>query len=135
MEAIRSTAFFCIGRAFMFGWLAIGCVMFSFAFNPALAFRAGAVMSLGMAAILLAKAYGATGKAPQRTEVWIYLDDKTRPRNDQARLVFGQILREMYGKFALFALCLGCGMFALSVVFMLLGYDAVLIGSSPPRLG
>ncbi|MBX3531539.1 MAG: hypothetical protein KF849_13090 [Rhizobiaceae bacterium] len=134
MEPIRSIAFFCVGRAFMFGWLAIGCVMFSFAFNPTLAFRAGAVLSLGMAAILLVKAYAAPGQKPNRTEVWIYLDDKTRPQNDQARLVFGRILRETYGQFAQAALVIGVAMFLISLAFMAMGYDAVLPGIGPERI-
>jgi hypothetical protein len=126
METVRNVAFFCVGRAFMFGWLGIGCVMFSFAFSPVMAFRAGAVLALGMAAILLAKAYGAPSKNPKHTEVWIYLDERNRPRNDQARLVFGRVLSETYGQFARFALLLACGMFVISVGFALAGFETSL---------
>ena len=126
MEPVRNIAFFCIGRAFMFGWLAIGCVMFSFAFNPVLAFRAGAVLSLGMAAVLLVKAHSALTKNPKHTEVWIYLDDRNRPRNDHARLVFGRILRRTYGQFAQASLFMGVGMFVLSLAFTAMGWDATL---------
>jgi hypothetical protein len=131
MEPVRNVAFFCVGRAFMFGWLGIGCVMFSFAFSPVMAFRAGAVLALGMAAILLAKAYGATVKNPKHTEVWIYLDDKSRPQNEQAKQVFGRVLRETYGQFARFALLIACGMFVLSIGFALAGFETTL---PAPRL-
>jgi hypothetical protein len=134
VDHIRSVAFFCVGRAFMFGWLGIGCVMFSFAFNPTLAFRAGAVLALGMAAILLVKAYAAPGKNPKRTEVWIYLDDKTRPQNEQAKQVFGRIMRETYGQFAQAALVIGVAMFALSLALMAMGFDVILPAIGPERV-
>jgi hypothetical protein len=91
-----------------------------------MAFRAGAVLALGMAAILLAKAYGATVKNPKHTEVWIYLDDKSRPQNEQAKQVFGRVLRETYGQFARFALLIACGMFVLSIGFALAGFETTL---------
>ena len=43
MEKVREVAVACIGRAVMFGTLAIGCVMVGFSFNPVSAFRSGAV--------------------------------------------------------------------------------------------
>ena len=128
MEPVRNIAFFCIGRAFMFGWLAIGCIMFSLAFNPMLAFRAGAVLSLGMSALLLVKAHTTARQNPRRTEVWIYLDDRTRPQNDHAKLVFRQILRETYCQFAQAALIISVGMFVISLGLVAMGWDATLPG-------
>ena len=126
MDRIRNTALFCVGRAVMFGWLAIAVIMFSFSFNPVIALRAGAMMSLGMAAVLLVKAYMAGAQNPRRTEVWIYLDEKTRPFNDQAKQVFAGIMRETYGRFAQWALVLGCIMFVGSMTLLALGFKAEL---------
>lgn len=131
MDRVRQVAFFCVGRAVMFGWLAIGCIMFSFAFNPVMAFRAGAVMALMMAAILLFKAFATAHQNPRRTEVWIYLDDKTRPVNDQAKAVFRNTLRDVYAQYAQGVFLLGCALFALSLLFIGFGFSSDLPPAAP----
>ncbi|MCB1453247.1 MAG: hypothetical protein KDJ43_06350 [Rhizobiaceae bacterium] len=123
MEKFRQVAMMCVGRAVLFGWLAISLVMLSFSFNPAIAFRAGAVMALGMASILLVKAFEAGRKNPRHTEMWLYLDDKSRPINPEAKQVFRNTVREVYGRFAQGVFLLACVMFMLSIVFVGLGYD------------
>ncbi|MBO6540865.1 MAG: hypothetical protein JJ969_15875 [Rhizobiaceae bacterium] len=123
MEKFRQVANMCVGRAVMFGWLAIGLIMLSFSFNPAIAFRAGAVMALGMATILIVKAFEASRKNPRHTEAWLYLDDKSRPANPDAKRVFRNTLREVYGRFAQGVFLLACVMFVLSMIFVGLGYD------------
>src|SRR5690606_33161383 len=75
MDRIREVAIACIGRAVMFGWLAIACVMIGFSFNPVSAFRSGAVTALIMAAVLMWKAATAGRRNPRHTEVWLYLDE------------------------------------------------------------
>jgi hypothetical protein len=122
METIRQIAVFCVGRAVMFGALAIGIVMLSFSFDPAWAFRAGAIMTLAMAAILVFKAQTAKHKLPNQTEVWIYLDDGMKPKNDHAVSYFGKILSEVYGRFAQASFLVACGMFVVSQTFFALGF-------------
>lgn len=123
METIRQIAVFCVGRAVMFGALAIGLVMLSFSFDPAWAFRAGAIMTLFMAAVLLFKAQTAKHKQPSRTEVWIYLDDRMKPKNDHAVSYFGKVLSEVYGRFAQVSLMVACGMFVVSQTFFAIGFS------------
>lgn len=123
MEKFRQVAMICVGRAVLFGWLAIGLVMLSFSFNPAIAFRAGAVMALAMATILLVKAFEAGRKSPRHTEMWLYLDDRSRPVNPESKQVFRNTVREVYGRFAQGVFLLACVMFVLSIVFVGLGYD------------
>ena len=53
MEKIREVAIACVGRAVMFGSLAIGCVMVGFSFNPVSAFRSGAVLTLVIIVFLI----------------------------------------------------------------------------------
>ena len=65
MDKIRTVAIECVGRAVLFGSLAIGCVMIGFSFNPVSAFRSGAIMTLIMAAILIWKAMSAHRQNPR----------------------------------------------------------------------
>jgi hypothetical protein len=124
MEKIREVAVFCIGRAVMFGSLAITCVMVGFSFNPVSAFRAGAMLTLLMAAILIWKAYAAVRQNPKSTEVWMYLDDKARPANEHSRFVFATIMRDVYGRFGQASLAVACLFFAISMIFVMFGFKA-----------
>jgi Ca2+/Na+ antiporter len=124
MEKIREVAIFCVGRAVMFGSLAITCVMVGFSFNPVSAFRAGAVLTLLMAAILIWKAYAAASQNPKLTEVWMYLDQKARPANEHSRFVFATIMRDVYARFGQASLAVACLFFAISVVFVMFGFEA-----------
>lgn len=124
MGQIRRIALQCVGRAVMFGSLAIGCVMVAFSFNPVSAFRAGAFMALIMAAVLMWKAMTAGTRNPRRTEVWLYLDEKTRPVDAAAQKVFRTVMREVYVFYAWIALGAAVGLFALSLVLMLFGLKA-----------
>jgi hypothetical protein len=121
MEQIRQVAVACVGRAVLFGSLGIGCVMVGFSFSPVSAFRSGAVLTLVMAVVLLYKASRAASQNPKHTEVWLYLDEGTRPSESHARFVFGMIMREVYARFAQVTLCVAVGMFALSLILMALG--------------
>jgi multidrug efflux pump subunit AcrB len=123
MEKTRQVANFCVGRAVLFGWLAIGCIMLSFSFNPVIAFKAGAVLALVMSSILLVKAFGASRKPARKTEVWLYLDKSTRPMNDEAQRIFRDMMREVYARFAQTALVMACFLFMLSIVFMGIGFE------------
>ncbi len=125
MEKTRNIAFFCVGRAVFFGSLAICCVMLAFSFHPVMSFRAGAIMALMMTAILLWYAMTAPRRPPKRTEVWIYLDEKTRPMNDHARRVFSGVMREVYGLYARAAFKASVGFFVVSVALQLFGVGPV----------
>jgi hypothetical protein len=129
MDEIRRVALECIGRAVMFGSLAVGCVMIGFSFNPVSAFRSGAFLTLIMALALMWKAMTAGTKNPRHTEVWLYLDEKSRPVDVAARRVFGTVMRDIYGLYARIALGVAAGFFLLSFVLTLFGLE----GYSPPR--
>jgi hypothetical protein len=123
MEKFRHVAILCVGRAVLFGWLAIGLIMLSFSFNPVLAFKSGAVLAMVMASILLVKAYEAGRKNPRNTEVWLHLDAASRPMNEEARVVFRNTMREVYARFARGVFVAACVMFMLSIVFVGLGFE------------
>jgi len=124
MQKIREVAFACVGRAVMFGVLAIACVMIGFSFNPVSAFRSGAVLTLVMAAILIFKAATAHRQNPKMTEVWLYLDESSRPSDGHARFVFASVMRDVYSRFAQAALVVACGLFVISLGFNLAGFES-----------
>jgi hypothetical protein len=124
MEKIRAVAFACVGRAVMFGVLAIACVMLGFSFNPVSSFRSGAVLTLVMAAILIFKAATAHRQNPKTTEVWLYLDEGSRPCDAHARFVFGTLMRDVYARFAQISLVAACGLFVISLGFNLFGFES-----------
>lgn len=122
-EIVRKMAVMCVARAVMFGSLAIICVMFAFAFNPPAAFRTGAVLALLMAAVLIMKAHYARYQKPRNTEVWLYLDDRTRPRDADDARRFARMMREVYGRFALASFAAACCMFAVSTLLIAAGME------------
>lgn len=123
MEKIREVAFMCVGRAVMFGSLAIGCIMVGFSFSPVSAFRSGALATLLMATVLMWKAMASARQNPKTTEVWLYLDEASRPLDQHARFVFATVMREVYGRYAQFALLTACALFGVSLVFGALGFE------------
>ncbi|MCR5858359.1 hypothetical protein [Mesorhizobium sp. J428] len=131
MNQIRQVAVECVGRAVMFGWLAIGCVMVGFSFAPVSSFRSGAVLALIMSLILLWRAMTAASRNPRHSEVWLYLDEVNRPAETDARFVFTTIMREVYGHYAQVTLWVAVGLFGASALLQLGG----LTPYSPPTVG
>lgn len=123
MEEIRKVAVACVGRAVFFGALAIGCVMVAFSFNPVSALQSGATLTLLMSGILIFKATAASSQNHKLTEVWLYLDEKHRPAEQHAKLIVGNVMREVYARFAQISLAVACGFFALSWCLMLMGLE------------
>lgn len=129
MDIIRKIAVMCVARAVMFGTLAIGCIMFSLAFDPPSAFRSGAILTMVMAGILLLKAHYACYQKPKHTEVWIYLDERMRPRDDEATRRYADVLRTVYGEFARGTFVVALGLFAISMLLFAagMGYQGPLV--------
>ena len=123
MEVVRQTAMFCVGRAVLFGCLAVSCVMFSFAFNGVLLFRSGGILMVVMALILLWFARTAHHRRPKRSETWILLSEENRPRNEHAVRAFHQVQKEVYGYFAFYAVVAGFALITISVLLDLLGLN------------
>lgn len=123
MDSVRKVAVMCTARAVMFGTLAISCVMFAFAFSPPVAFRTGAVLTMGMAVILLLKAHYALYQQPKHTEVWLYLDEHSKPRDPEAARRFGTVLRDVYGRFAAGSFAAACGLFLVSLMMLAAGME------------
>lgn len=123
MEKMQQVAMLSIGRAVFFGGFAVSLVMLGFSYDFALAFRAGAVLSMGMALILLFFAQIAHGARPERTEAWLLLKPNDRPENDHARRVFRQILQDTYLHFAGRAFLFAISFLAVSMLLRLVGFE------------
>ena len=67
-----------------------------------------------MAGVLAWKARFVMRQEPSSTEVWLYLDNGTRPTSEKAKRDFAEKLRIIYGRFSLHALAIACMMFAIS---------------------
>jgi hypothetical protein len=116
VEAIRQKAMFCVGRAVGFATMAIMLVMLSFAFDPSMAFKAGGVLALILAAILIWYAQTAHHRRPKDTETWLLLEVQHRPHGDQAVLVFANVMEEVYLFFATRAFAAAVTMLVASVL-------------------
>lgn len=108
----------------MFGWFAIGLIVISFSFELAHALNAGAILTLIMAQILIIKAFATPWQSPQSTEVWLHLDDGSRPTGKAGAKVFASILADVYLRFAQRCFTVGCGFFAVSFVLRVLRTSA-----------
>jgi hypothetical protein len=112
----------CIGRAVFFATLAIFCTMVGCAFNPVLAFRAGAIFTLFLAAVLHAKSRYAYQQAPKRTEIWLYLDEAHKPKDSASIHQFATVISSVYNQFATYAFYVATGLFAVSLGFSAMGF-------------
>jgi hypothetical protein len=125
MEHMRRIAFETVLRACGFGALAIFCVMTGMAFHPKLAFQAGGFLTMIMAFILILKSREALTKDYRRTEMWLYIEKDFRPPEAYAQWASATILRDTYLTFALWTSLISIVMWAIALIFMLLGTESV----------
>lgn len=99
-ERVQSLAAHSVLRGLGFAALGIGMVVAGMAFDPGAAFRAGAILSLGLAVAMALKAELYPRKRRiSESEVWIMLAPEERPSKDQARrLIVPAMQRELRAK-------------------------------------
>ena len=119
MDAIENAAYVSVGRACGFSGLAIFCLMFGFAFDPALAARIGGGLCLLVAVILAAYALRARSRPYKRTEVWLMLAKDHRPPAGVAQQLIGEALRQTYIWFARQAAIIAMALLVSSLVLQL----------------
>lgn len=112
MQRFEQTATVSIGRAVFFAGLAISLLMMGFAYDYASALRAGAVLSIGLSAVLLWFAKTAHSGRLEKSETWMMLADKDRPANPASRAVLVTVLRDTYLYFSIRAFAFSLAMFA-----------------------
>lgn len=116
LETIERLAEVSVARGCGFAALGIVTLMVGLADQLYLAFQAGGLLTLGMAAILWVWGKGAVATSYKRTELWIMLDANDRPKPEIAQQVIGTVLRDVYLRFALCTGVLAAVMLALSVL-------------------
>lgn len=120
-ERIRAMAVHSIGRGCFFAALAIWCVMIGLIADPLLAIKAGAILTMMVACVLLLKAGQVTRSSYKKTEVWILLDRKIEIAPEMAQILITSILRELYLRYALYATLVAIGFWAAALIFWLTG--------------
>jgi hypothetical protein len=103
MDAIERAAFLSVGRACGFAALAIICLMLGLSFEPHVAARSGAILTLILTGVLVFRAGSALARPYKRTETWLILDEPERPAPDIAQRLIGGALQEAYLWFARFS--------------------------------
>ena len=121
MEVMLRVAYATVLRACAFGSLAIFCFMVGLSFAPRLAFQMGGTLTLLMTGILAVKALEARWKSYRRTEMWLYLEKEHRPPPAVAQQMTSTVLRETYLTFAMWTSLVAIAMWALALVFAMLG--------------
>jgi hypothetical protein len=95
--------------------------MIGLSFEPRVAFQAGGTLTLMMTGVLAYKAQEALTKPYRRTEMWLYLPKELRPPETSAQQTTSAVMRETYLTFALWTAAIAIGMWALALLFSLLG--------------
>jgi hypothetical protein len=119
MDPIARAAEQSVGRAVGFGALGIGCVVLGLAGYPVMALRAGAALTLMMAAILLLKALAAPTRPYRRTELWLLLEVPDQPPADRAQHLVGAALRRVLERYARIAAFTAAGFWLASLTWLL----------------
>ncbi len=122
---MRRIAYETVLRACGFGALAIFCVMTGLSFHPKLAFQAGGFLTMIMAFILILKSREALTKDYRRTEMWLYIEKDFRPPEAYAQWASATVLRDTYLTFALWTSLISVVMWAIALIFMLLGTESI----------
>lgn len=120
MSDVEQAAFLSVGRASGFAALAILCFMVGFSYDPILATRTGATLSLLTALILAQRAAFALSRPYRKTETWLILKEEARPPKSMAQRLIGTALRDAYAWYgraaALATLILGVIALLLSII-------------------
>ncbi|MDX2203585.1 MAG: hypothetical protein NW223_12610 [Hyphomicrobiaceae bacterium] len=119
--SIEKIAEFSVARACGFAALAIFTLMIGFAWHPAVSFQTGGILTLLTCAILLLKGVNARRKPYKTTELWIILPKDQRPIPEIAQQLIGNVLRDVYLRFALHAAGLSALMLVSALSLSLLG--------------
>lgn len=102
-QRVRTLAIHSVGRGCFFAALAIWCVMIGLIAEPLQALKAGAILTMLAACVLLLKAGHVTRTSYKKTEVWILLGRQIELTPEVAQRIITGTLRELYLRCALYA--------------------------------
>jgi hypothetical protein len=92
-----------VGRGCFFAALAIWAVMVGLIYEPLLAAKSGAILTLLVVCVLLLKAARVTHASYKKTEVWILLGRRIELSPEIAQKLITVTLREVYLRYAFYA--------------------------------
>lgn len=124
LQKIEARAELSVARGCGFAGLGMLTLMVGLSGDPAAALKAGGISALFACTVLLAKARNASRRPYKTTELWIMLKPDERPKSEIAQQVIGNVLREVYFRFAQHAAALSALMLAMAVIIMLAGIMA-----------
>jgi hypothetical protein len=93
VNEIEQAAQLSIGRACGFAGFGIALTVLALSFEPMLAAKTGAVLSMGLTLTLLVFAFRAHHTPHQTTEVWLLIDKGARPPARHARKIINEARR------------------------------------------
>ena len=93
MNEIEQAAQLSVGRACGFAGFGIALTVLGLSFDPVMAAKIGAVLSLGLTLTLLINASRAHHTPHETTEVWLLIDQKSRPPAQHARRIINDARR------------------------------------------
>ncbi|HUE47111.1 MAG TPA: hypothetical protein VMO81_12735 [Aestuariivirgaceae bacterium] len=93
MNEIEQAAQLSIGRACGFAGFGIALTVLALSFEPMLAAKTGAVLSMGLTLTLLIFAFRAHHTPHQTTEVWLLIERDSRPPARDARRIINEARR------------------------------------------
>jgi hypothetical protein len=93
VNEIEQAAQLSIGRACGFAGFGIALSVLALSFEPMLAAKTGAVLSMGLTLTLLIFAYRAHNTPHQTTEVWLLIERDSRPPARHARRIINEARR------------------------------------------
>jgi hypothetical protein len=117
VKEIQQAAQLSVGRACGFAGLAIAVTVLALSFEPALAAKTGAVLTLGLTLALLFHASRARHTPHQNTEVWLLIDEDSRPPARHAHRIINEARRLAMLWFAKWTAA-SAALFALSAIFL-----------------
>lgn len=100
LRRLRTLAEISTARACGFAGLATFCLMVGLSGSPQAALKAGGYCALLVVAVLLMLAQQAPLRPYKRTEIWLMLDQAERPPEAYAQMLFAQVRRETFLRFA-----------------------------------
>jgi hypothetical protein len=123
METMRRVAFQTVLRACLFGALAIFCLMVGLSYELKLSLKAGGLLTVLMAVVLVYKAYEARTKPYRKTEMWLCLPKDERPPAAHAQRLAATVLRDIYLTFALWTSGIAVVMWTIALLLALTGLE------------
>jgi hypothetical protein len=127
VDRIREMAHVSVGRACMFGVIAITCVVVGLIAWPVLAMRAGAVLSTLTAVILMLKSLQAERRPYRKSETWLLLERRHDLPEEHAQRIISGVLVETFRHFAFHAAVIALAFWLAALLLGLLGIDQVAV--------